>query len=110
MGDRWTWIPGAHCQDSESSAREQERQKRWAKLFDQLDLNKDGRIDIFELRTGLAGRGLSTRSLERVGQHNTMYLSNNPNYVKQHTQGADDRFDQSRGDVDRAFVQTCPVS
>lgn len=68
MGDRRMWIPRAHCQDSDSYVREQERQKRWAKLFDQLDLNKDGRIDMYELRKGLAGRGLSRRSLERVGQ------------------------------------------
>ncbi|KAM7009275.1 mitochondrial adenyl nucleotide antiporter SLC25A24 [Tautogolabrus adspersus] len=66
MGRRWTWLPLAHCQDGEPSGHDQERQKRWAELFDQLDLNKDGHIDISELRTGLAGRGLSRGSLERM--------------------------------------------
>uniref|UniRef100_A0A3Q3EKT6 Calcium-binding mitochondrial carrier protein SCaMC-1-like n=1 Tax=Labrus bergylta TaxID=56723 RepID=A0A3Q3EKT6_9LABR len=48
-----------------------ERQKRWAELFDELDVNKDGHVDISELRTGLAGRGLSRGSLERVRQQHT---------------------------------------
>uniref|UniRef100_A0A8P4KPJ4 EF-hand domain-containing protein n=1 Tax=Dicentrarchus labrax TaxID=13489 RepID=A0A8P4KPJ4_DICLA len=66
MGPQRTWFPRARCQDSESSDPDQEREKLWAELFDQLDLNKDGHVDILELRTGLAGRGISKGSLERL--------------------------------------------
>lgn len=66
MGPQRTWFTSARCQGSESPGPDLEREKRWAELFDQLDLNKDGRIDILELRTGLAGRGLSRSSLERI--------------------------------------------
>ncbi|XP_066498067.1 calcium-binding mitochondrial carrier protein SCaMC-3b [Hoplias malabaricus] len=44
----------AQCEESGA-----ERQKRWAKLFQQLDLNKDGRIDMQELHSGLAAWGVA---------------------------------------------------
>ncbi|XP_073670408.1 mitochondrial adenyl nucleotide antiporter SLC25A23 isoform X1 [Paramisgurnus dabryanus] len=59
MGQRG-WIR-ARCQDS---GVDPERERLWADLFDQLDLNKDGRIDVNELRIGFAGRGLSSSSVE----------------------------------------------
>ncbi|XP_062284772.1 mitochondrial adenyl nucleotide antiporter SLC25A24 [Scomber scombrus] len=66
MGPQRIRLPWAHCQDSRSPGPEQDREKRWAELFDELDLNKDGRIDILELRIGLAGRGISRASLQRL--------------------------------------------
>ncbi|KAF7657061.1 hypothetical protein LDENG_00032430 [Lucifuga dentata] len=66
MGPQRAWFPMACCQDSRDSSPDLEREKRWAELFDQLDLNKDGRIDILELRTGLADRGLSRSSVEKI--------------------------------------------
>ncbi|XP_058024514.1 mitochondrial adenyl nucleotide antiporter SLC25A23-like isoform X1 [Ahaetulla prasina] len=38
--------------------RDPERHQRWASLFEQLDTNKDGRVDINELREGLARMGM----------------------------------------------------
>lgn len=43
-----------------------DRERRYAELFEQLDLNKDGRVDIDELRTGLAARGLHRGEAEEV--------------------------------------------
>lgn len=45
-----------------------DRERRYAELFKQLDLNKDGRVDINELRTALAARGLHQGEAEEVRQ------------------------------------------
>ncbi|KAI1886633.1 hypothetical protein AGOR_G00197820 [Albula goreensis] len=66
MGDprnrHWVGWTQARCQDNSADP---EREKRWAELFDQLDLNKDGRIDVHELQTWLKARGHSRRALEQ---------------------------------------------
>lgn len=54
----------ARCQDNGVS--DPEREKRWAELFDQLDLNKDGRIDLNELRTGLNAWGIVRSEVDEV--------------------------------------------
>ncbi|XP_051994323.1 calcium-binding mitochondrial carrier protein SCaMC-3 isoform X2 [Xyrauchen texanus] len=59
-GCRSGWTR-ARCQDS---GVDPERERLWAELFEQLDLNKDGRIDVNELRIGLAARGMSWSSVE----------------------------------------------
>lgn len=44
--------------------------RRYAELFRQLDLNKDGKVDISELRTALTARGLHQGTAEEVRQSN----------------------------------------
>lgn len=48
------------------TSAELECQRRYADLFEQLDLNRDGRVDISELRIGLAARGLHQGEAEEV--------------------------------------------
>ncbi|XP_018593898.2 calcium-binding mitochondrial carrier protein SCaMC-3-like isoform X2 [Scleropages formosus] len=54
----------ARCQDN--GAVDPDREKRWAELFEQLDLNKDGRIDVNELRIGLVARGILRSDVEEI--------------------------------------------
>ncbi|XP_053707519.1 calcium-binding mitochondrial carrier protein SCaMC-3-like [Synchiropus splendidus] len=54
-----------HVEESGGSL-DPEREKKYAELFEQLDLNKDGRVDISELRTGLAARGLHRGEAEEI--------------------------------------------
>lgn len=54
----------ARCQDN--GAADPEHEKRWAELFEQLDLNNDGQIDVGELRAGLAARGILRSDAEEV--------------------------------------------
>ncbi|CAL8358345.1 unnamed protein product [Boreogadus saida] len=58
----------ASCQENQENQESPElrRRRRWARLFDQLDLNKDGRIDLRELRVGLAKLGVSRSSVDKV--------------------------------------------
>lgn len=58
------------CQDD--GASENEREKRWAELFDQLDVNKDGRIDINELRSGLVAWGVIRSDVDEVSNAQTL--------------------------------------
>ncbi|XP_071765950.1 calcium-binding mitochondrial carrier protein SCaMC-3b [Centroberyx gerrardi] len=64
------WTPthrGENGESGESGAsRDPDREKSYAELFEQLDLNKDGRVDINELKTGLAARGLHRREAEEI--------------------------------------------
>uniref|UniRef100_A0A8D2ZTP6 EF-hand domain-containing protein n=1 Tax=Scophthalmus maximus TaxID=52904 RepID=A0A8D2ZTP6_SCOMX len=117
MGARRTWFPRVHCQDSEPPGPDCEREKRYAELFDQLDLNKDGCIDIRELRTGLAGRGISRRSLERLvqtgdtNQDGVLDFEEFTQYLRAHEKQLKlmfSRLDRNNdGQIDAAEIQHC---
>ncbi|KAJ8383703.1 hypothetical protein AAFF_G00215450 [Aldrovandia affinis] len=59
--DKWLGWTQARCQEN---GADPEREKRWAELFAQLDLNKDGRIDVHELRTWMTARGQPRNRVE----------------------------------------------
>lgn len=57
------WWSRARCQESAPEPdTDPERVRLWTEIFEQLDSNKDGRIDINELRAGLEARGLLSRT------------------------------------------------
>lgn len=60
----------SRCQDD--CASENEWEKRWAELFDQLDVNKDGRIDMNELRSGLVAWGVTRSDVDEVSNAQTL--------------------------------------
>lgn len=60
---------GGNGENGDSGASlDPDSERRYAELFKQLDLNKDGRVDINELKAGLAARGLYQGEAEEVRQ------------------------------------------
>lgn len=54
--------------DDSVAISDTDHDRRYAELFRQLDLNNDGKVDISELRTALAARGLHQGTAEEVRQ------------------------------------------
>lgn len=71
--------PCGGSDDDSVSLSDRDHEKRYAELFRQLDLNKDGKVDISELRTALAARGLHQGRAEEVRQSNKVAHTNLPN-------------------------------
>lgn len=70
---------GGNEESGESAASlDPDRERSYAELFEQLDLNKDGRVDIGELRTGLAARGLHRGEAEEVRRAGVLYSGTVP--------------------------------
>lgn len=44
---------------TDSHCLEEDNAKSFAELFEKLDVNKDGKVDVSELKTGLAAMGFS---------------------------------------------------
>ncbi|XP_062866449.1 mitochondrial adenyl nucleotide antiporter SLC25A23 isoform X2 [Trichomycterus rosablanca] len=60
---RWWWWSRSRCwARCQEGAVDPERERLWSALFDELDTNKDGRIDVAELKAGLCARGVLSRS------------------------------------------------
>ncbi|CAL8317445.1 unnamed protein product [Arctogadus glacialis] len=72
MGDNREWLclgwTQTRCQEKDEGCvdPETDRGSTYAELFKQLDLNYDGRVDINELRIGLAARGLQWDDAEEI--------------------------------------------
>uniref|UniRef100_A0A3P9LU41 Solute carrier family 25 member 23a n=1 Tax=Oryzias latipes TaxID=8090 RepID=A0A3P9LU41_ORYLA len=102
------------CQERAPQQPDQDKEKRWAEMFELMDLNKDGHIDVLELRAGLAARGLSRASqIVEAGDTNQdgvldfeefiQYLRNHEKQLKVMFHHLDRNNDQ----IDAAEIQDC---
>ncbi len=57
---------------TESHCLEEDNTKTFAELFEKLDVNKDGKVDVSELKTGLAAMGFSMGKGEAQVIHSSL--------------------------------------
>lgn len=55
-------LPGARCWDADS-------ERSYQDLFESLDANKDGKVDVAELRAGLKAMGIFRLGAAQVTLH-----------------------------------------